>query len=452
MADIKPFKAVLYNKEKIGDLTTVMAPPYDVISPGLLDKLYARHPNNVVRLILGRQNESDSRGSDRYSRSAEDLRGWLSEGVLTRDRAPSIYYYIQRYTQLDGSTAARKGFMALSKIEDFGKGKIHAHERTLSGPKADRLRLMEACRANFSCIFTLYSDAELTVNRLLEDYVKDITPEIDVLDDEGVENIVYSIDETAIIEKVTSVMRDKALFIADGHHRYETALNYKNLMREKNPTAVGDQPYDYVMMYFSNMDDEGMTVWPTHRVIHNLPGFNPEQFTEELKKYFSIDKIAYTDETKDEVHGALVAFMEDKGRDANCFGLHLKGEDACYLLTSLPGLNLDDIFEADLPAVYRNLDVTVLHELILSKILGISRVAQERQENIIYVKNYRDAFASMDDPANEIVFILNPTKVEDVKAVAEAGCKMPQKSTYFYPKLLTGLVINVHDECAGAES
>jgi len=450
MADIKPFKAVLYNEEKTGDLTAVMAPPYDVISPALHDELYERHPNNVVRLILGRKNETDAPGLDRYSRSAADLKDWLAEGVLKRDETPCIYYYVQRYTQLDGSTSARKGFMALSRIEDYGEGRIHAHERTLSGPKADRLRLTEACHANFSCIFTLYSDLKLTINKMLEAFIEGKTPDIDVLDDEGVENIVYRIDDADIIKTVTTVMRDKTLFIADGHHRYETALNYRNLMREKHPEAKGDQPYDFVMMYCSNMDDEGMTVWPTHRVIHNLDAFKPEEFLEELKKYFKIDKISYTDETKDEVHGALVAFMEDRGREANCFGMHLKGESACYLLTSLPGMSLDDVFEDNLPDVYRNLDVTVLHELILSNILGISRGAQERQENIVYVKNYRDAFASMDDPANEIVFILNPTKVTDVKAVAEAGCKMPQKSTYFYPKLLTGLVINVHDESAGA--
>jgi len=450
MADIKPFRAVMYNEEKTGDLTTVMAPPYDVISPALHDSLTARNPNNVVRLILGAVSEDDSPGSDRYSRSASELKDWLTTGVLKRDEKPAIYYYIQRYTQLDGTTSARKGFMALSRIEDYGDGKIHAHERTLSGPKADRLRLMEACRANFSCIFTLYSDAELTVNRLLKSCIEGKQPDIDVFDDEGVENIVYRITEPSVIERVAAVMRDKTLFIADGHHRYETALNYRGMMRQRHPEAKGDQPYDYVMMYFSNMDDEGMTVWPTHRVIHNLPGFKADEFIEKLKKYFRIDMLGYTDDTKDEVHGALVAFMEDKGREANCFGMHLKGENRCYLLTTLPGQNLDDLFDEDMPPVYRNLDVTVLHELILSRILGISRGAQERQENIIYVKNYKDAFASMDDPANEIVFLLNPTKVEDVKAVAEAGCKMPQKSTYFYPKLLTGLVINVHDEIGKA--
>jgi len=448
MAEIKPFNAVIYNEKKTGDLTAVMAPPYDVISPDFLEKLLDRHPNNVVRLILGQAKDDDSPGSDKYTRSASMLNKWLADGLLIRDETPAIYYYIQRYTQLDGSASARKGFIALSRIDDFGEGKIHAHERTLSGPKVDRLQLISACKANFSCIFTLYSDAELTVNKLLMGVIEGKTPDIDVFDDEGVENIIYKITDPSVIDTVTAVMTDKALFIADGHHRYETSINYRNMMRAKNPNAAGDQPYDYVMMYFSNMDDEGMTVWPTHRVIHNLPGFNADEFIEKLRKNFRIDKLGYTDDTKDEVHGALVAFMEDKGREANCFGMHLRGENACYLLTSLPDIDLDDLFDDDMPVVYRDLDVTVLHELILTKILGISRGAQERQENIIYVKNYKDAFASMDNPANEIVFLLNPTKVSDVKAVAEAGCKMPQKSTYFYPKLLTGLTINVHDEDA----
>ncbi|MFQ5480908.1 MAG: DUF1015 domain-containing protein [Thermodesulfobacteriota bacterium] len=446
MAEIKPFKAVLYDEEKTGDLTAVMAPPYDVISPEFLDKLYAAHPNNVVRLILGRKFEDDSPGSDRYSRSAADLKEWLSSGVLKVDEKPSIYYYKQRYRQLDGSTSVRKGFMALSRLEDLGKGKIHAHERTLSGPKADRLRLMEACASNFSSIFTLYSGVTLKINKLLDEYVVGRDPIIDVLDHEGVENIVHRVDDPSVIATVAQVMEEKTLFIADGHHRYETALNYKKLMHEKHPEASGDQPYDFVMMYFSNMDDEGMTVWPTHRVIHNLPGFKPEEFLDKLKKYFKINVLEYNDDTKDEVHSSLIASMEAHGAGANCFGMHLKGESVCYELTSLAGQNLEGVFDDTVPDVYKNLDVTVLHELILSGILGISRGAQERQENIVYVKNYQDAFASMDDPANEIVFLLNPTRVSDVKDVAEAGCKMPQKSTYFYPKLLTGLVLNVHSK------
>ncbi len=445
MADIKPFRAVLYNEEKTGDLGAVMAPPYDVISTDFQERLYGRHPNNVVRLILARMNEEGG-SPDRYTASATDLKEWIESGVLKRDESPSIYYYKQRFLQPDGSVTTRKGFMALSRIEDFGEGKIHAHERTLSGPKADRLKLMEACKANFSCIFTLYSDEALTINRILDEYTEGRTPDIDVRDDDGVENIVYRVSDPGVIEKVRSAMRNKALFIADGHHRYETALNYRNLMRQKNPDATGDQPYDFVMMYFSNMDDEGMTVWPTHRVIHNLPGFDPEGFMNELKKYFKIEYFEYDDETKDEVLRSLVEAMERCGRSANCFGMHLKGEKACYLLTYPAGHVLDGLFDDSIPPVYRNLDVTILHELILTNILGISRGAQERQENIIYVKNYADAFASMDDTKNEIVFLLNPTKVADVKAVAEAGCKMPQKSTYFYPKLLTGLVINVHDE------
>lgn len=248
MADIKPFRAVRFDEKKTGDVTAVMAPPYDVISPAFLDKLYESHPNNVSRLILGKKTDNDAPGSDRYSRSAADLKDWLSSGVLKRDDTPSIYYYKQRYTQLDGSTSTRKGFMALSRLEDLGKGGIHAHERTLSGPKADRLKLMEACASNFSCIFTLYSEVELTINKIFDNFIEGKSPDIDVLDHEGVENIVYRIDDSEVISKVAEVMSSKALFIADGHHRYETALNYKKLRHEQNPDTVGDQPYDFVMM------------------------------------------------------------------------------------------------------------------------------------------------------------------------------------------------------------
>ncbi|GMR04717.1 MAG: DUF1015 domain-containing protein [Thermodesulfobacteriota bacterium] len=446
MAEIKPFRAFVYNADKVEDLAAVMAPPYDVISPAYQDKLYSRHEYNIVRLILGKTEEVDNAGSDRYSRAAEELGRWKDEGVLKKDEKPAIYYYVQKYTLPDGSRPTRKGFIALSRLEEFGKGKIHAHERTLSGPKADRLKLMRACNANFSCIFSLYSEPGLTINKTLDNAVKSLEPIIDVFGDDGVENVVYRVVDAKVLEKVCEVMRAKTLFIADGHHRYETALNYRNLMREKNPDNNGDAPYNYVMMYFSNMDDEGMTIWPTHRVVHSVKGFNRDAFMSQIEKYFDIKEFEYNLDNMDEVNKTFVSALEESGKSKNAFGVHLAGEQKYYLITLKSPELLKDLFSEEMPAIYKNLDVTVLHELILSRILGISREDQEKQKNLTYVKSIGDAFEVMGDESNQIVFLLNPTRISQVRDIAEAGSVMPQKSTYFFPKLLSGLVVNLLDD------
>ncbi len=446
MAEIKPFRALVYDSEKVGDLSGVMAPPYDVISPDFQDKLYSRHANNIVRLILGKTTGEDAPGSDRYSRSAREFKKWIDTGVLKRDGSPSIYYYVQKYALPDGSRPTRKGFIALSRIEEFGKGKIHAHERTLSGPKADRLRLMRDCKANFSCIFSLYSEPKLTINNILDNAAAGLDPVIDVVGDDGVQNILYRINDPEIIEGVSAVMLEKTLFIADGHHRYETALNYRNMMRENNPESNKDAPYDYVMMYFSNMDDEGMTIWPTHRVVHSVEDFNGDGFIKSLEKYFDIKVFEYNHDNIDEVKHRFLSMLEEEGETKTAFGLHVAGRDFYYIITLKSTEVLDEVFTSGMPEVYKNLDVTILHELILSKILGISRSAQEKQENLHYVKSFKEAFGLMEDESNQIVFLLNSTRISQVKAIAEAGFVMPQKSTYFYPKLLSGLVINLLSE------
>lgn len=441
MAEIRAFRGVLYASEKIGDLNKVMAPPYDVISPKLQDDLYSRHLNNIVRLELNKITEQDSVGNDRYWRAGQLLDTWLAGGALKQDTKPSIYYYTQTYALKNGLKQTRKGFVSLVRLEDFGKG-IHPHERTLSGPKADRLKLMTSTDANLSCIFSLYSEPTLAVNKLLEAATKGEKPYIDVKDDDGVENRLWRIDDVELIKKVNGDMRNKALFIADGHHRYETALNYRNMMREKTGGNTGDEPFNFVMMYFSNMDDVGMTIWPTHRVVHGVNGFEPASFLERCGEYFDIDEMPY-DSNEEGVKAAFLRKLESGGKQAITFGLKIRGKNSFHLLTLKAKDMMDRAFGNAMPDVFKGLDVTVLHSLILTKLLGITSEAQEKQENLLYVKSYDEALKAAKSEANQMVFLLNSTKIEQVKAVAEAGQVMPQKSTYFYPKLLSGLVINV---------
>jgi uncharacterized protein (DUF1015 family) len=443
LAEIKPFRGILYNINRLGSLEPLTAPPYDVISPELQSDLYSRHPKNIVRLILGKSLYDDTPANDKYTRARYNFHKWLEESVLFRDTRPSIYYYTQTYRSVDGTALTRKGFIALSRLEELGTGKIHAHEQTLAGPKADRLKLMEACEANLSCIFSLYSEPGFAINRKLDAATRDVPPTFEVVDDENILNRVWRIDDLGIIESVVETMGGKDLFIADGHHRYETALNYRRRMVEKHHGTTGKEPYNYVMMYFSNMDDEGMTIGPTHRIIHSIDSFENEAFLIECRKYFDIKELPYNADNEPEVREGLLAGLQSAGHGLSAFGMHLKGIDVYYILTLKSTETMDAVFGDSIPGVFKNLDVIVLHELILSKILGITREAQERQEKIIYVKSSEDAITAMQSETNQIVFFLNPTKIEQVKAVAEAGRVMPQKSTFFYPKLLSGLVMNL---------
>jgi uncharacterized protein (DUF1015 family) len=447
MAEIVPFRGVLYNPAKVGDLNKVMAPPYDVISPKKQDELYERHPNNIIRIILGKTTPQDTEGNDRYSRAAADLNKWMGEGVLAHDEKPALYYYTQTYALKDGSKHTRKGFIGLSRLVDFGKG-IHPHERTLSGPKADRLKLMQACDANMSCIFTLYSDPVLKVNKLLEGAIAGKAPAIDVTDDDGIVNRIWKVDDTETLNGVIESMNDKSLFIADGHHRYETALNYRNMMREKAGNYTGNEPFNFIMMYFSNMDDEGMTIWPTHRVVHSLKGFEADSFLAKCKEHFDVKEFAYTAASEATVRSTFLKELEKSGAKAVSLGLHIRARDIYYLLSIKSADVMDKVFGDTIPEVFKGLDVTVLHSLVFAKILGMTQEAQEKQENLIYVKSYDEAISACSNDQNQLVFLLNATKIEQVKSVALAGFVMPQKSTYFYPKLLSGLTLNLFDSKA----
>ncbi|MBI3754862.1 MAG: DUF1015 domain-containing protein, partial [Deltaproteobacteria bacterium] len=410
-----------------------------------------RHPNNIVRLILGKIFPDDTAGNDRYSRAAADFKKWQDEKVLVRDQKPAIYYYIQVYKLKDGKRRVRKGFIALTKIEEFGKGGIHPHEKTLAGPKADRLKLMKACNANFSCIFSLYSEPQKTINRLLEDCCVTSSPIIDVADDDGVESKVWRIERPEAIKKVAEIMFDKPLFIADGHHRYETALNYRNMMRERTTPPfskggeggyTGKEAFNYVMMYFSNMDDEGMTIMPTHRIVHSIPKFTPKPFLVNCSHFFDIEEAQWNNDIESRIRKEFYKKIEERGAKLPSFGLYINGMNSYFVLTLKEKDIMDKVFGGSIPDVFKSLDVTVLHALILNNILGISSSAQENQGNLLYLKGLDEAIGEAKKDSMLMSFLLNPTKIEQVKVVASAGHVMPQKSTYFYPKLLSGLVIN----------
>ena len=442
MAVIAPFKGILYEKEKVGDFSKVVAPPYDVISPEGQERLYQKSNYNIVRLDFAKGLTDDNETNNRYTRAASDFKKWMDEGVLVRDEKPAIYIYEQDYRLKDGSIKTRRGFISLVRLEDFDSGLILPHERTLSGPKTDRLNLTRAVGANLSPIFSLYSDPGLKTSALLSGESKN-PPVIDVQGEDGVNNRIWRISDEATINALIRKMSDKMIFIADGHHRYETALNYRNEMREKNPGYTGEEGFNYTLMYFSNMDDEGLTIFPTHRLIYGVKDFDPSVFEKRLSENFDIEHLKIKEEGRD--LGRLLEELKAKGRQGHSFGVCASGMDHLSIIT-LKDEGVMDRFVSDHSKAYRRLDVTILHTLVVENILGISKERQEKKENIEYIQDEAEGLSKVKNGARQALFILNPTKVTEVEEVAKAKDKMPQKSTYFYPKLLTGLVLNPIDD------
>ena len=443
MAKIIPFKGILYNKEKIRDMKDVVAPPYDVISPAEQEELYKRHENNVVRLILGKESNSDTPDNNRYTKARDSFDSWQRDSILIKDAFPSIYVYSQEYHlgETEGFEKKRRlGFIALSKLEDFGEGKIHPHENTLAKPKEDRLKLMQHCNANFSSIFGLFSDPSKRIDSVLKDYMRH-SPLYDLVDDAGMRHTLWAIRDNRAIQIITSVMSDKQVFIADGHHRYETAINYRNEMRGKLPNFSGEELYNYVMMYFTNTNSEGLSILPIHRLVSNLSDFDKKKIVEKAGEFFNIEKLSFNESDEKTVKQKLFSDMKERGEKEHIFGMYL-GDDDYILLTLKDEDVLDRLITNLRHPSWKKLDVTILHTLLIEKVLRISEKSLAEQKNITYTISGDEAIKDVKAGKYQIALFLNPTKIEEVKDVATAGEKMPQKSTFFYPKLLSGLVMN----------
>lgn len=425
MPSIRPFKGIIYNKKKIADASKVVAPPYDVISAKMQDELYKKHANNVVRLILGKINNTDSESDNRYTRARDFFKIWLNEDILIEDEEPSIYIYSQKY-KYSGKSIERFGFISLMELDLENKGSVLPHENTLAKPKADRLNLMRSVNANLSPIFMLYSDSSHKVAATLKNFSKKSKPFIDINAD-GVRNRVWKLSNPAAIERIEKFMADKNIFIADGHHRYETAVNYAKEL-ENRPDAWKELKDNskYFMGYFCEIDDRTLTILPTHRVIKDMGNLKKEDIIKRLKNFFAVEKIA---------SGPRLLKRLSALKKSHAFGMYL-GKKEFYAITlkkegsviAMMGKNSRD---------WKSLDVAILHLFILQNLLRI----RDEDDNIEYVKDPEEALGLVSGGRFKTAFLLNPTKVEQVKKVAQHGEKMPKKSTYFYPKPLSGLVI-----------
>ncbi len=425
MADVIPFKGILYNPEKIDDLSRVMAPPYDVISSEMQEELYRIDQHNIIRLILGKELGNDTAANNRYIRAQNEFNNWADKDILKKDKNPSLYIYQQKYLH-KGSIKVRTGFIGLMKIEDPRKSQVLPHEYTLKGPKKDRLKLMNKVKANLSPIFSLFEDENSFVTNILLKAEKKSSPLIDI-DLDGVSHKLWRIKDASSIKRITRFMKSKAIFIADGHHRYETALAFRNQMLNKKGNK---KSFNYIMVYFSNLNQEAITILSTHRVIKDIANLTPTKLLSRLKGFFEIKKV----KTR---KGLLKGLDRTK---EGCFGLYC-GRGNFYLLTLKRGVSLDKLIAPGKSASWKRLPVTILHELILNRALRLKeKLANE--DNIIYTKDADYAINLVDKENYKAAFFLNPTSVDQLKDVAQSRSRMPRKSTYFYPKLLSGLVIN----------
>ncbi len=433
MADILPFRALRYDLNRV---TTgqVVTQPYDKITPAMQDRYYAASPYNLVRIILGRSEPDDNTAHNVYTRAAAFGRDWRAQGILQQDAHPSIYAYSQTFTAPSGSSFERRGFIALGRVEDYSAKIVFRHEQTLAKPKADRLDLLRATRAHYEQLFLLYEDSGEVISLLTPG--SGIAPTVEVNDEYGVAHRVWQISDSSVIASVQEKMRDKKLVIADGHHRYETALNFRNECREaavgsSNPNAA----HEFVMMTFVNMNDPGLLVLPTHRVVHSLESFSVDGFQDSCRDVFVVEEI---DPALDAIRTAEI--LRDRGRAGTAL-LAVTANRAFILQSPKPSVSR---FLAGLSSRQQSLDVVQLHKVLLEGVLKLSEESIRNQQNLSYVREAAEALALVRGEisgkgAANIAFLMNPCRVQQVRDIAFAGEVMPQKSTDFYPKLLSGL-------------
>lgn len=446
MADVHPFRALRYDPQQV-PLARVVTQPYDKITPVLQERYYEASPHNLVRIILGRREEGDGVERNVYSRAAAHFRDWRENGVLHQDSVPSLYAYSQRFSlpasARGGQTTEleRCGFIALGRIEDYSDGVVYRHEQTLTKPKADRLDLLRATRAHFGQIFMVYEDSG-EVEPLL---ATSTAPDIEVSDEYDVAHRVWQISDPATIDSVCTAMSDKKLIIADGHHRYETALNYRNERRaadsrSTSSSSPGASPYEFVMMTFVNMNSPALVILPTHRVVHGLASFSEETFRASARTFFDVEEI---DQTLDGTRAT--AILRESGRAGTSI-LAITANRAFLLHHPDPSASAEIL--GGLSIRQQGLDVVQLHKCLLEKVLHLSEESIRNQENISYIRDAAEALAQVrnhSDARANVAFLMNPCRMAQVRDIAFADDVMPQKSTDFYPKLLSGLTIYALD-------
>jgi uncharacterized protein (DUF1015 family) len=431
MADVQAFRAYRYDLARVGNLSDVVAPPYDVIDPALQERLYARSPFNVVRLILNRETPQDTDRDNRYTRSAQALRDWLDDGILVQDSARSLYAYHQDF-EIEGKRYTRKGFMARVRLEPLGQGRIYAHEETMSGPKADRLKLFHAAQMNLSQIFGLYPDGGGAVQARLDAAVGRALP-IQATDHLGVVSRLWPVTDQQAVNAVTGMLADKPIFIADGHHRYETALRYLQEKRQSGEFAVQDHPANFVLMMLVSMQDPGLVILPTHRLVSGLDALRADDLRTLLAPHFEMEPIGTGPQGARDAWELIEA---DGSQELLGFGTV---DDGAWQVGRFRSPALMEQLAADHSPAWRGLAVSVLHRVVLDRVLAQAGKGIPTCQYVHLLREVTDAAAAR---SCCLAVLVPPATMDHVEQIAGNLEKMPPKSTYFFPKLLSGLAFH----------
>ncbi|HEY5526459.1 MAG TPA: DUF1015 domain-containing protein [Candidatus Anoxymicrobiaceae bacterium] len=439
MADVRPFRGIRYNAEAIGDLSLVVAPPYDIIDAEQRDAYYNKHPYNVIRLILNRPKKSDADAEQPYVRAAQFLDRWLAQRILIQDSVPCMYLYRQRYL-MEGSYRECTGLVARVRLEEFSDGGILPHENILPKPLTDRTYLLEHTKANLSFVHAMYSDpAEKLRDPMLAEMERFPLAQFQTQD--GMAHDVWGITDEGFINKVSTFLRKKPLYIADGHHRYQTALDYCRRHRESGEITDDEDPRNFLMMMIVEMENPGLALLPVHRVLLDVEALDVEAMLKGLENWFTIAEVEVPKGPRSGQVFHLVRQLEEAGAFTRVFGLFLK--DGRFLLLSWKSnLDVEHEIEGEFSPAYKKLDVTVLQKLVVEKVLGIQSDRESIERAMVFTRDPLEAVQAVDSGKGAAAFLLNPTKVEQVRDIADHGEKMPQKSTYFHPKPSSGVVMN----------
>lgn len=429
MTKIQPFRAVIYNQEKIKDLSSIVCPPYDIIPQNLRQYYYDKNPYNLIHILLGK----DIPGEDKYQRASHYFKDWLRNKILVQTQEPAIYFYSQQYS-IRGEKRTRLGFISLLHLGDQDQSAF-GHEHTRLEAKEDRLRLLKQVNANLSPIFVIFSDKKRIIQRTYQQQIEGKAPFIDITDDEKNRHKVWKVNSPDVLKKIQVDMNDTNIFIADGHHRYEVACAYRDEMRRKlNGAITAEETFNYTLAYFTNTDSRDLSILPIHRLLKLDKNIDLDSFRLNLKAYFDLEEV------KDK--NRFFFLMEKGGRTEHVLGMYMH-KDKKFWLLRLKNIKILDKLIGDKPNVFRSLDVCILNAIILKKILGLDL---ENKESLIFSPYAEEFIEKVDSNPLYIAFFLNPVKVEQIISVALIGERMPAKSTYFYPKVLSGLVINKFDE------
>ena len=439
MAKVIPFRGIFYNPSKVKNLADVVAPPFDVISKEAQEHFHARHPQNIIRLTLGNAYKTDTNDNNPNTRAAGYLEKWRSDKILERDESEALYLTSHEFPY-ENKSVIRYGLIALVGLEPFEKGVVLPHEKTFSNIKSKRLELMKACQTNLSAIFSLYPDIENKIHNRLQGEASHQTPDLHFTDHEGHTHRLWRIFDKNIHQEIAQSLHDKPIFIADGHHRYETALNYRDWLSTNNSNFDDSHPANYVMMYLCSMEDPGLIVFPAHRMLDEISHASRMSLISRAAEYFDITTFPYEAVDRDQVRGEFLSTLKANCLN-NCIGVFMKDCPELYLLVLKQGVMVQ-MFRDELPETLRNIDVTVLTRLIFMELLGFDQARLDNERLIAYTSVAGEAIDAIEAGKHDIAFILNPTRIEQVRSIAENGLIMPRKATYFFPKVITGQVIN----------